>query len=521
MDFKRKGITWVGNIYEKFEAMCLEVEDIMSQDTAKYVENQVQNVGGNIKKFCAEVMHDLLPPSSEDPHKVKDSDISVEQNAELRTCKKPKLDAKDNPIKDNAPHKILEVIAPAVKDSSLVSFLSGVPKITHLLPLASVGPAKEANPDLSLEKNDDVDEHKKSKVCIEDDSIEENPPSHEVSEVIGSVGGDSTQASLPIEVEEEDHLIPPSSAYAVKVSGSESPQEQNGYVGMCKKSSVHIGGDSIKENLPPSDASKSIDSAGDVSSRESIFSGLRSENHEKACATLKKMLSQNSVEVTVDNSPNRGVTIDSCILGQSGRGADDPNALFVPPVVLCENKAMEMGVTPSSSILSTEPNVIETLTTFKAMMESSMESSTDGNEQYYKDAELEAFMTPPPEFGRSDDDGLEVEEADDTVGMVMKTIEQFDNVKLEDSCIVVQPFTVSCREGKHRSYKKKIRDAFASRMGSSKKKEYEQLAIWYADMDAGTNQQRVDISTPSTLTKKLDSRSLSTDEFCESEWEIL
>ena len=31
MDFK--GITWVGNVYQKFEAMCLELEEIIVQVT--------------------------------------------------------------------------------------------------------------------------------------------------------------------------------------------------------------------------------------------------------------------------------------------------------------------------------------------------------------------------------------------------------------------------------------------------------------------------------------------------------
>ncbi|KAL1190659.1 hypothetical protein V5N11_000147 [Cardamine amara subsp. amara] len=59
MDFK--GISWVGNVYQKFEAMCLEVEEIIVQDTAKYVENQVQTVGNSVKKFCSDVVQDLLP----------------------------------------------------------------------------------------------------------------------------------------------------------------------------------------------------------------------------------------------------------------------------------------------------------------------------------------------------------------------------------------------------------------------------------------------------------------------------
>ncbi|KAF3559523.1 hypothetical protein F2Q69_00011716 [Brassica cretica] len=67
MDFK--GITWVGNVYQKFEAMCLEVEEIIVQDTAKYVENQVQTVGNSLKKFCSDVVQDFNPDETVDSGK--------------------------------------------------------------------------------------------------------------------------------------------------------------------------------------------------------------------------------------------------------------------------------------------------------------------------------------------------------------------------------------------------------------------------------------------------------------------
>ncbi|CAA7050235.1 unnamed protein product [Microthlaspi erraticum] len=62
MDFK--GMRWVGNVYQKFEAMCLEVEEIIVQDTAKYVENQVLTVGNTVKKFCSDVVQDLRTDES-------------------------------------------------------------------------------------------------------------------------------------------------------------------------------------------------------------------------------------------------------------------------------------------------------------------------------------------------------------------------------------------------------------------------------------------------------------------------
>ncbi|MED6144286.1 hypothetical protein PIB30_014371 [Stylosanthes scabra] len=58
-----KGIAWVGNVYQKFENMCLEMEEMMLEDTVKYMEDQMQVVGENVKKIYAGVMKDLLPLS--------------------------------------------------------------------------------------------------------------------------------------------------------------------------------------------------------------------------------------------------------------------------------------------------------------------------------------------------------------------------------------------------------------------------------------------------------------------------
>ncbi|XVF04318.1 hypothetical protein REPUB_Repub05bG0072300 [Reevesia pubescens] len=62
MDFKFKGIGWVGGMYQKFETLCHEVDNIVNQDTVKYVENQAQSVGKSMKRFYSDVIHDVLPP---------------------------------------------------------------------------------------------------------------------------------------------------------------------------------------------------------------------------------------------------------------------------------------------------------------------------------------------------------------------------------------------------------------------------------------------------------------------------
>ncbi|KAK4577757.1 hypothetical protein RGQ29_028036 [Quercus rubra] len=86
-----KGIKWVGNIYQKFEAMCLEVEEIMYQDTVKYVEDQVQNVGATVKRFYSDVVQDFTPPSSEDPVKVPASELPVERYSDVGIYRRRKV----------------------------------------------------------------------------------------------------------------------------------------------------------------------------------------------------------------------------------------------------------------------------------------------------------------------------------------------------------------------------------------------------------------------------------------------
>ncbi|XP_031491099.1 uncharacterized protein LOC116258111 [Nymphaea colorata] len=61
-----RGIAWVDNMYQKLEVMCKGVdENKFLQETSKFVENQVQSVGVNVRKFCAEFVHELLTSPSD------------------------------------------------------------------------------------------------------------------------------------------------------------------------------------------------------------------------------------------------------------------------------------------------------------------------------------------------------------------------------------------------------------------------------------------------------------------------
>lgn len=107
-----KGIAWVGNVYQKFEAMCLEVEETMYQETAKYVENQVQTMGASMKRFYSDVMQDLHPPSSTDPVKVAGADLLLNTYTDFGILKKPKENVKEHT------KKIVRVKGFSEKDSS-------------------------------------------------------------------------------------------------------------------------------------------------------------------------------------------------------------------------------------------------------------------------------------------------------------------------------------------------------------------------------------------------------------------
>lgn len=82
------GISWVGDIYHKFEAICLEVEEVVCEDTVKYVENQVQTVGATVKKFYSDVIQDLLPHSVENIE-LPSADLSLNKSGDFGVCKTP------------------------------------------------------------------------------------------------------------------------------------------------------------------------------------------------------------------------------------------------------------------------------------------------------------------------------------------------------------------------------------------------------------------------------------------------
>ncbi|CAI0444916.1 unnamed protein product [Linum tenue] len=80
MEDKVTSVTWVGGIYRKFEALCMEADDMMRQEAQAFIENHLQSVGANVKQFCSEFVRDVLPESSnESSTEVKQHDLVLKE----------------------------------------------------------------------------------------------------------------------------------------------------------------------------------------------------------------------------------------------------------------------------------------------------------------------------------------------------------------------------------------------------------------------------------------------------------
>ncbi|XVE88185.1 hypothetical protein DITRI_Ditri19aG0048400 [Diplodiscus trichospermus] len=133
MDDKSKGIAWVGNICHKFEAICMEVEDMVCQETLKYVENQLQTVGANVKQFCTELMQEVIP--STPTNSVKELNSSLVKNAVVTAFEDPNIsideDHSQKELMNTSPVESIEDVhfglspEPSTEDESALAHGSG------------------------------------------------------------------------------------------------------------------------------------------------------------------------------------------------------------------------------------------------------------------------------------------------------------------------------------------------------------------------------------------------------------
>lgn len=410
-----KGIAWVGNIYQKLEALCLEIEDNVYEDTVKYVENQVQTVGASVKKFYSDVVQDLLPPSEMDPVKVAASDLPSKQYADTRIYKKPKVSIKEEAVKADVKKKSEDsnVIANVIKHGGHASSMDGLR-------------------------------------CV--------------------------------------NRMPPSSGHLVKVASPDFYLGQKDDGNICKKSNV-----GVKENLNKEDQHPS-----------EIFDAINPDENNKAGCE--------HIDVISCSGSNEKVGCESKEEDKEGRTRKDiADASNCADGASVELRSFDIKSSPSTCVIPTESNDMS-----PQNRASPMENSA--NEDTHHSDMLDA------NFGSLDGWNIDPLEINDVIDYGMETNEVIDNdkVKLEETCVVVdggQLCFVPHKEAKQKSYKKKIRDAFSSKLRSARKHEYEQLAAQYKDIDAGSNQGSAkNLMTTLTISEP---RKLQSHELCESEWELL
>ncbi|KAL6975468.1 hypothetical protein U1Q18_024263 [Sarracenia purpurea var. burkii] len=210
-----------------------------------------------------------------------------------------------------------------------------------------------------------------------------------------------------------------------------------------------------------------------------------------------------------DDATNHGEDIRYNPVGAIGSVSNLSGALLPSqsfPILCCDNNVSDSILNLSSRSLSLESN--DSSTDDAATLVGSYESR---HEYCYEFTQLEALVSSM-EIGEADDCRVDI--ADPS----METIELSDKVKLDEGCVVVDNkllYPVSCRAQRHRSYKKILQDAFASKKRI--RKEYEQLAILYGDIDIESSQQ----AGQKLLLPSLDSKKSPSQDLCDLEWELL
>ncbi|XP_057952380.1 uncharacterized protein LOC131146654 isoform X2 [Malania oleifera] len=481
MDLKLKSINWVGNIYQKFEAMCNEVDDIVGQDTVRYVENQVQTVGESVKKFCSNVVQndwlearlsvvqDILPPFV-DSAKHEAQAAALKQNA---THEKSMINIEGNPVNNELRQSFVEpyVTSRVSRQLNNASSLSGLHCVNELIPAPSMDPIRRADSDLSSRQSDTVLMYKNPDASVEECALGKKQSSTEMMEALSPSKKNSCESIFFRESVTEKHEnssgILGDVSSATSFDGTEFKSHQE--VGFCCDKLVN-----------------ETESVSDVSS------SIRPSELLPSAASYKNKISE--MGLTSSFTSNSLSTGSGCL-------SETSHKEFLQKVEnSVDNPANSSGCYSGTPI--------------PALSCHSVWNASSGNQVVETEAALSSSVVSFGSNGHSDD-------FDDITDPGMVDTDLCDKVKLEDSCVIVDGSlpNASFRARKPRSYKIKIREAFTSRKKLAK--EYEQLAILYGDTDVQCSQPDVQNLWPSVSITPLDSKKRPLHDLCDSEWELL
>ncbi|KAI3457150.1 hypothetical protein Pfo_013813 [Paulownia fortunei] len=476
MDFK--GITWAGNIYQKFETMCLEVEEVMYEDTAKYVENQVQKVGVSVKKFYSEVMQDLLPPSCVDPVKVAAGDLSLNPYTHTDVNKKPKPSMLDSHGELKKKETEDEDISDLTAEESSLRVCNDAHHLSTLSPRVLV---ENARSDVCSTKSKKVGVYRRP-IGIKRISQNIHPP--KISRPMTSLSGDRSSLLM---CDVRSSCLAASDDMNVKTSSEFFVRRDPG--------------EAVNDNTPISEASVESLASDKILSADSV----RQEKEDSECTSpaSDKILSVESLGQNKDYS--------QCTLSCHGMpakpiGTSMKDNSFSPSGSSFRNNAHDVESVGQDVMMSYEDK-------FRKDGLFSQINSNIGNDTCDVESVGEEVIV-----SYEDNFGMEVIENEEAVEPRVEIFEPVEKSKLEETCILVEGdklHFVSQGTEKHKSYKKKIREALSSKLRSTRKQD--QCVSHYKDL-SGKNNAGVVIPA---LTMDSDKRKLPAHDSFESDWELL
>ncbi|XP_022753347.1 uncharacterized protein LOC111301720 isoform X3 [Durio zibethinus] len=581
MDLKYKGIGWVGGIYQKFETLCHEVDNIVNQDTVKYVENQAQSVGKSMKRFYSDVIHDILPPL-----KHEGQGVALKESATIDTYVKSKAAIEEDHIDTVGRLSNVEPVADVPFEKQLDHASKELLSVQLSTP-TSVDAFEGAESDIMSVQVTDVLENTSSDVSIEENAITEKISASEVLELISPSEEESFGASLASEFIDSnnknsfgfvDEVSLTMSVHDMEFQShqKEGTVSNNIAVDVVKKqydcafrelclvdqlgnpNSVHslLGteyvpskqvADALKDAKPAVNIEENVMMEKPLASempelispaeKESIGAILLSEdidcNDKEPCWVESKVSSATSVHDVTKPS-------GSDVLSDASGGIT--SSKMTSPVILCEENMAKVEVDSSSGSVFKKyylPENSPEKSPAKALLyhdSSPVLSALLSNEKKLKGpvpiSSSNALSSESLENEASKIvNGIEsltgisapIDDSTDDISISsMETIALCDEVKLEDSCVIVDTtalYAVSRIMKKHRSYKKRIQDALTSKKRLAK--EYKQLAIWFGDADMESNNDNLQTLRPSSSSTTLECKNLQTELICDSEWELL
>ncbi|KAL2331637.1 hypothetical protein Fmac_019218 [Flemingia macrophylla] len=405
-----KGITWVGNIFQKFEDIYVEVEDAVFEETVKYIGNQMQTVGESVKKIYSEVMQDLLSPSACDVDETSASELPTDQYIDAGLSKKSFQGYKKMAVKADT-----------------------------------------------------------------NQTIEDSRTSHDV---------------VHAEYYDSDALFMSGSCNSVK--GNTFISHESRYVGSTGIKSDLGGRENQNKNMPASKTASKISSSktDKCSTSQSCELSRVNQNH---AATVSKSA---SAEVT------RSASIaDSCNEIENASTEEIPDVLALAESV--EEKEMHSN-SHSSTVVSGDLTGVTMVRTIQP---------DNYSFSYYK------ILASHPEI--SETRGFDVAKVGTWIKQGHKTMQQDDELKVEETCVMVTRDellqSIPNAGSNLIAIKNKKRQPFSLSKKAARRKEYEELAILH-----GNNEKdKGDCAEHLCSTLQDDHNKLLLPDISEPEWELL